>query len=1050
MFRGLTQEMSKVLLTSVHFVLGFALLLMFPTSAEARKISKGIDDVTGKAAAPDIEDHASWYARNRKDVSEEDLRKADELRLKTIASIQSLLKGNEAKASQKFELLLRMGVLFTERHDFLREIELRNYTNQFDRWSSAGKKGKEPKLTYDGSRSELSRAANVFRTLVTEFPRQPRTDAALYELAKTLGRLNNENAILYYKQLIKDHPNSHLLADAYLAMGEFYFERHRIADSIESYKNAMKFKSEKAYPFAVYKLGWAYYNAAAKSDKDAAANYEKSITAFKLVIKLSERNIEKGNLDLRQEALNDLVMVWAETEDTEGAWRYFSQINEKDAFYKMLERLGWLYSEAGKNSKAVAVYERLLNESPLRANNPTIRMKIASLHELTNSHNEVVKSMEVYGTTYLGNTAWRNANKAKPDMVAEADRLGETNIHRYGALFHKRGQKAKSQEMMRAAAALYTLYLQYYEANTNSYEIRYYLADILLDFKKWEQAATHFSIVAKARKDGKFLKEAALNAVICMNNAISEAKYPKLPPPGQVTTPIAIPAQKTRLVEVIDTFITVLPKDKEGEPMRYTAAQVYFDYGHYPEAMKRFAGIVEEVPTTKQANAAAKVILAFYAEKEDWTNVIQWSARFSKSEKLMKTGLGTFITETLKHAMFKLAMSHERKKENDRAAAAFMDYQKTFPSDKDADKAVYNASLNYFKLGRVEDAIGASRLLLERYPKSTLRPDVLASMGETHESLGQFDEASRYYTTLARDYPRDKRSPDALFNAALLRKGLHDLDGSIALFTQFQNFYGKDKQADEATQEIASLQERKGQYPAAIKTYERLAQTHKGNLDKSLWAESKAAELTYLRVNAAAGTKALERVQKRLSAKDGPAAFDARQVVSSTLFKSLDPAFGDFKQLRIDSAEQINTQAVKKQQKLEQIAKGYQNIIALGNAEFIVASLYRLGEMHDNFAETLFRAPPPRNSNQVEANKFKSEIEKSAFPLREEGRKFFDTAFKRSQDVETFSPWTKRAYQKQVELNPTKYAALREVSAEPGYLSHNLTNEPAVADLVEE
>lgn len=1023
----------------------------FPQLAAAGKANRRTDSVIGKAVAPTLEDHAAYYSENRKNVSDADLQRADELRLKTIASIQSLLKGNEAKA-EKFELLLRMGVLFTERHDFLRDIELREYTQKFDQWKNAGKKGKEPKLTYDGSRNELTRAANVFRTLVTEFPRQPRTDAALYELAKTLGRLNNDNAVMYYKQLIKDHPNSRLIADAYVALGEFYFDRHRIKDAIDAYKSAMRYKNEKAYPFAVYKLGWSYYNAAAKSEKDAAANYEKSITAFKLVIKLGERDTAvKGNLDLRKEALNDLVMVWAETEDTEGAWRYFSQINEKDAFYKMLERLGWIYSEQGKSQKAIAVYERLLNESPLRSNNPSIRVKIASLHELLNQHQDVVRDMELMGQTYLKATAaWRNTNKDNSEALAEADRLGELNIHRFGALFHTRGQKAKSNELLRSAAANYSTYLTYFSSHPNAYEIRFYLADILFDFKKWEQAATHFAIVAKAQKGGKYMREAALNSVICFNNAINENKEGKLPPPGQVVTPIAVPALKQHLVEAIDTFVSLLPKDKEGEPMRYTAAQVYFDYGHYPEAIKRFSAIVEETPSSKQAKASAKVILSYYAEKENWSDVIVWAQKFSKSQPIMQAGLGPFITETLKHAMFKLALAYERKKEHEKSALAFIDFQKTFPGDASADNALYNASLNYFRIAKIEEAVGVSRLLLNTYPKSSTRPDVLASMGETHESMGQFEEASQYYMNLAREFPKDKRSADALYNAGLLRKGLHDNDGAVRLFTTFVNTYGKDKQVLDAEYEIAALEERRGNYTAAVKTYERIASRTKGSPDKTIWAEAKVADITYHKLNSTAGTKLLDKLQKRLIAKDAPAAFEARQLVSAAIFKSLEQPFAEFKQVQIASAEEINTQAQKKQQRLEFLAKSYQGIVELGNAEFTVASLYRLGEMHENFSNALFHIPPPRGSTQVQADKFKSEIEKSAFPLKEEGNKYFETAYKRSQEVETFSSWTKKTYQKMVELNPTKYATLREVSADAGYLSHNMTTEKALADLVEE
>lgn len=71
-------------------------------------------------------------------------------------------------------------------------------------------------------------------------------------------------------------------------------------------------------------------------------------------------------------------------------------------------------------------------------------------------------------------------------------------------------------------------------------------------------------------------------------------------------------------------------------------------------------------------------------------------------------------------------------------------------------------------------------------------------------------------------------------------------------------------------------------------------------------------------------------------------------------------------------------------------------------------------------------------------DRLKTELEKVAFPLREEANKFFDTAFMRSREVETFTLWTKKTYQKMVELSPDKFAPVDEMSADPTYLGHEI------------
>jgi len=79
----------------------------------------------------------------------------------------------------------------------------------------------------------------------------------------------------------------------------------------------------------------------------------------------------------------------------------------------------------------------------------------------------------------------------------------------------------------------------------------------------------------------------------------------------------------------------------------------------------------------------------------------------------------------------------------------------------------------------------------------------------------------------------------------------------------------------------------------------------------------------------------------------------------------------------------------------------------------------------------------------------RTELEKVAIHLREEAYKFFETAYKRSREVDTFTSWTRLTYQKMVELAPDKHPAVDELSAEPGYLSHNVKMNKPVAELID-
>ncbi len=1019
-------------------------------SAQARTAQHSSGKQSSKDMAPNLEDNANYFSENRHDIPLSDLKKADALRLKTIASIEELLT-TKKKSVRRFELLLRVGELHVERHDFLRDGEMFSYEKAWDAWRK-DKKGDEPKLNNAASEAEMVLAANSFRKLANEFPRHPRTDAALYSLARVLARMGKDTSVDYYKQMINSFPKSPLIPDAYLSLGEYYFDKHDIPNAITYYKKVMEFKDNKAYPYAVYKLGWAYYNAPARNEKETLDSYKKATAAFKLVVKLSEKSADggsaKNNMNLREEAINDLVMVWADAEDVASAWKYFKTIGEESSFYKMLERLGNIYVDQGKNPQAIAVFQRLLKDSPSRPNNPVIHAKLLDLYDLTNNPVAVVAELKRMHSIYLGKTAWTTANVQDKEASAEAVHLCELSTHRYGAIYHQRGQKAKSEIYLNQSAEIYTLYLASFPNSVNAYDIRYYLAEILFDFKQYETASGHYFIVAKSQPNGKYMKPAALNAVAAINQLVQDSKWPQLPPPGQVAHPLEIPRVKVKLIETMDQYVSLLPKEKDGDPMRFTAAQTLFEYGHYPDAIARFDKITKVIPESKQAKASAKVILGYYADKEDWNKVISWGQAFSKQDKLMDADLRKYVTDLLRSGMFKRALAAEKAGKFDFAAVGFLEFQKQFPVDPNADRALFNAMNNYYKVGRIETAITSGKLLLEKYPKSSLVPDVLASIGSTHETLGKFAEAAGFYQRLATGFVQDKRAPNALYNAAVLYKGVKNIDQAISMLTLFSQRYADQPAAPDATLELASLLEKSGHFTEAVQHYKLFASRYPSDQERALYAAAKAASIEITNTDRTTGLKDLERIKRALLAKGSPAAFDARATVAGTVFKLNEPLYSEFAAAPLNDGSKIEKQVGDKQVKLVKLAANYEQIIDLGSAEYSVASLYRLGEAHENFASALFKAPAPPGASQGDIDKIKTELEKVAFPLKEEAYKFFETAYKRSREVETFTVWTRRTYQKMVELAPDKHPDVDELSAEPSYMAHEVKLSKPVAALV--
>lgn len=999
-----------------------------------------------KYSAPSLEDHASYFSNEKSSSTWKQRDLADKLRVKAIKSIQRMA-GQKVNETRKFELYLRLGELLAERSDYIRAKEIHLWGKRHDQWSKY-KKGQEPRLTHKNSTNLLKNSAQYFRKIVKEYPGHSRSDAALFSLAKTLARLKDKQATFFFNKLIKEYPKSSLMADTYLALGEWFFDRKDIPRAMVNYKKAIKYKESPAYAYAVYKLGWAYFN---DPRGDSFQNHQKSLSAFKLVVRLSDRNRQKRGLNLRKEAINDLVMVWSETEGVEDAWKYFSHLKEYSAFYDVLEKLGNTYADQGKRKKAISSFARLLKEAPERERNPQIYSKLINIYDQLGSHKLVIKGLLSMQSLYASNDSiWIKNNMGDSDLLKESKEKVESLMHRYGTLYHQKGQKTEDSNLLKSAIKIYQSYLSFYSGNKNSYNIRYYLADLYFQFKMYEPASDEYLRVARLDRKGEHFKESAQNAVAAINSLVTGKKWKKLPDLGTVKKPIRIPREKVKFIKVIDAYVDLLPKDKLGFPMRFTAAKVYYEHGHYKEALVRFERIAIQIPNAKEGKVSLKTVLNFHSDREEWPVVIKKSRRLLSVESLSGKEPKGVIIGFLKNAVFKQAVKYEKDKEHLKAAGMFLNYQKEFPKDRDSDKAIFNASINFYKMADVDSALETDKKLLSVYPNSKLVPDVNLNIAHTYEGIADYGQAAEFYALFSTRFAKDKRSPAALFNAATLYRGLKQYELSLKYYHDFVQRYPRHTNISESVYEMAHIYEKIGKHKASIKHYRRyLKLAKKDSVDRKLYVQAKSDKIEYKYVDNIRGKSNLLKLGRKLNSKNGPAAFEARRIVASVLFDEIQGDHRKFMSSQIKSAKSLETDVKKKQRNLLDLAKKYEQVINVGSGEYTVAALYRLGELHEGFSDSLFKAPSPIGANQITVDQYRSSIEKVAFPLKEEAYKYYETSYKKSSQVETFTAWTKKSYMKMADLYPEKHPEIMENSTFPAYMSHKLSWDSSLASLID-
>ena len=124
-----------------------------------------------------------------------------------------------------------------------------------------------------------------------------------------------QEAIQNYNTLIKQYPASRFVPDAYVQMGEHFFQSNDLTRARAAFEKAASFRLPKLYPFALYKLAWCDYN---------AGEYQGSIEKFKEVIAYAEGG-SKDRIQLKAEALKDIVLAYAQIDAIDSAATYLHE-----------------------------------------------------------------------------------------------------------------------------------------------------------------------------------------------------------------------------------------------------------------------------------------------------------------------------------------------------------------------------------------------------------------------------------------------------------------------------------------------------------------------------------------------------------------------------------------------------------------------------------------------------------------------------------------------------------------------------------------------------
>ncbi len=172
---------------------------------------------------------------------------------------------------------------------------------------------------------------------------------------------------------------------------------------------------------------------------------------------------------------------------------------------------------------------------------------------------------------------------------------------------------------------------------------------------------------------------------------------------------------------------------------------------------------------------AAQEFFRVYTDAPYYTEIVDLSlinsARNYEFSKEWKQAVNVYDTLVVKYeksqyrliALGRIADAYKQMEDFAGVGAAYERIFNLYPDHKDAEAALYNASLFYAKASSWTDAIRVNNRYIQRYPDNPDSKDLLFENARYYLKLDDLTNANRIYDEFAMRYPDDPRTIEAYF-----------------------------------------------------------------------------------------------------------------------------------------------------------------------------------------------------------------------------------------------------------------------------------------------
>jgi hypothetical protein len=840
--------------------------------------------------------------------------------------------------------------------------------------------------------------------------------------------------------LVKKYPSSPLRLDSEQILGDYLFDKSDLKGAEEHYKAILDAPPSPVHDLARYKMGWIRIN---------QGNHAEAVTFFEAAAAsapLPGADMAKA-LNVKREALLDLVYSYTEARPPKGAIQYFEKLSDSRATLALaLDKLGNRYFIKQQFEFAIPALRKLLEIQP----DPELQVeRVEKLYDSLKAAKGKVQP-KADDVAFLVAAAVQVKLDPAKDEPARKKTLAELEemSRDLATSIHVQAQKKDDKALYVEAAEAYARYLSLFRPKQYATVMMQNRADALYAARRYPEAARQFEELAlyldagrvKAEGEAKD-KDKKATAADASRDKLDVAREDKKDPKAPAADPKKDPklaavaslasvpqastagartlgetkshdealygallshysslkqgeVERLNAFEVADArqalkllgaqFITRYPKNEHALEVKFNIARAYYEDGEYKKSADLFREFALANPDHKDAVVAANLSFDSLRQSYDFKGIADFGKAYLASN--LPAAFKADVTKILSQAQND-ELGERVLRLSDETGDVIVGLLKIADEHKGeeiGEKALYSA----FTAAREKRDGRKEREIGERftkeYPKSQFVSDVMVTLGRHAAEAGRFADASAYFEQMGKMFAGDATGLDSTLSSARLKLAMGDLPGAARVLEGTVDQAGARKA--EVLVLLAQTYVKQRALPKARATAEQALKVDKTN--------GAAAAIVLEIASGTPGEKVDPLVALMQPVANAPNA--GGDDVAKALWYLAELLYRSFKAIPADKVEDMVAS-------LQQMQGLYQQAASMGSNEWAVASLWRLASAIQHIADVVEATPVPAGLKPAEVEQFRALVKERVEPLKDQATNTFSTCLSRADQLEVFT-----------------------------------------------